>query len=96
MVIGVDPHKASHTAVAIDGTKDEVSSIKVRATRRRVEHLVGIALAGAEPEQPHVHVEHVSDLDEQQWALRGRCGTRTHDLSRVRVRSTPTMTSPAG
>jgi len=40
VVIGVDPHKASHTAVAIDGVEDELSSVKVRATRRQVDQLV--------------------------------------------------------
>ena len=35
-----DPHKASHTAVAIDEAEDEISSVKVRATRRQVEQLV--------------------------------------------------------
>jgi transposase len=40
VVIGVDPHKASHTAVAIDEAEDEVSRVKVRATRRQVEQLV--------------------------------------------------------
>ncbi len=40
VVIGVDPHKASHTAVAIDETEDEISSVKVRATSRQVEQLV--------------------------------------------------------
>ena len=40
VVIGIDPHKASHTAVAIDEAEDEVSSVKVRATRRQVEQLV--------------------------------------------------------
>ena len=40
VVIGVDPHKASHTAVAIDEAEDEISSFKVRATSRQVEQLV--------------------------------------------------------
>ena len=40
VVIGVDPHKASHTAVAIDEAEDEISSVKVRATGRQVEQLV--------------------------------------------------------
>jgi transposase len=40
VVIGVDPHKASHTAVAIDEAEDEISSVKVSATRRQVEQLV--------------------------------------------------------
>lgn len=40
VVIGVDPHKASHTAVAIDEAEDQISSVKVRATGRQVEQLV--------------------------------------------------------
>ena len=40
VVIGVDPHKVSHTAVAIDEAEDEISSFKVRATSRQVEQLV--------------------------------------------------------
>jgi len=40
VVIGVDSHKTSHTAVAIDEAEDEISSVKVRATRRQVEQLV--------------------------------------------------------
>jgi transposase len=45
VIIGVDPHKASHTAVAISRDEDELASLKVRATRRQVEQLV----AWAEP-----------------------------------------------
>ena len=45
VVIGVDPHKASHTAVAIDEAEDQISSVKVRATRRQVDQL----LCWAEP-----------------------------------------------
>ena len=45
VTIGVDPHKASHTAVAIGDGEDELAKVKVRATRRQVEQL----LAWAEP-----------------------------------------------
>jgi transposase len=45
VVIGIDPHKASHTAVAIDEGEDELSKVRVRATRRQVEQL----LTWAEP-----------------------------------------------
>jgi transposase len=45
VIIGVDPHKASHTAVAISGDERELASIKVRATRKQVPQL----LAWAEP-----------------------------------------------
>jgi transposase len=43
VVIGVDPHKASHTAVAINDAEAEISSVKVRATRRQVEQLMSWA-----------------------------------------------------
>jgi transposase len=45
VIIGVDPHKASHTAVAISASEEELARKKVRATRAQVEHL----LAWAEP-----------------------------------------------
>jgi transposase len=45
VVIGIDPHKASHTAVAVDGGEEPLSSVKVRATRKQVEQL----LSWAEP-----------------------------------------------
>ncbi len=45
VIIGVDPHKASHTAVAIDQDEDQISSVKVRATLRQVDQL----LTWAEP-----------------------------------------------
>jgi transposase len=40
VMIGIDPHKASHTAVAIDGDEDHLSSVKVRATHRQVDQLI--------------------------------------------------------
>jgi transposase len=40
VVIGIDPHKASHTAVAVDGGEEALSSVKVRATRKQVEQLL--------------------------------------------------------
>jgi transposase len=45
VMIGIDPHKASHTAVAIDRDEDQIASVKVRATNRQVEQL----LCWAEP-----------------------------------------------
>jgi hypothetical protein len=35
VMIGIDPHKASHTVVALDGAEDQLLSVKVRATSRR-------------------------------------------------------------
>lgn len=39
VIIGVDPHKASHTAVAIDDGESEISRVTVGATRRQLEQL---------------------------------------------------------
>lgn len=43
--IGVDPHKASHTAVAIDTSEAQLDHKKVRAARTRLDQL----LSWAEP-----------------------------------------------
>jgi transposase len=43
VMIGVDPHKGSHTAVAIDDAEDQLGELRVRATRRQVEQLLGWA-----------------------------------------------------
>jgi transposase len=45
VIIGVDPHKGSHTAVAINTDEDELDHKKVRACRTQVDQL----LAWAEP-----------------------------------------------
>jgi transposase len=45
VMIGVDPHKASHTAVAIGKDEDQIGSVKVRATMRQIDQL----LTWAEP-----------------------------------------------
>jgi transposase len=43
VMIGVDPHKGSHTAVAIDRNEVELASVTVRATRRQVDELLAWA-----------------------------------------------------
>jgi hypothetical protein len=40
VIIGIDPHKATHTAVAVNGSEDELSSLRVRATRAQVDKLL--------------------------------------------------------
>ena len=40
VTIGIDPHKASHTAVAIDRSETELARRKVRASRRQIDHLL--------------------------------------------------------
>jgi transposase len=48
VIIGIDPHKASHTAVAIGCDEQQLAEIKVRATCQQTERL----LAWAEPLGP--------------------------------------------
>jgi transposase len=43
VIIGVDPHKATHTAVAIDRSESELARARVRATRKQVPQLLGWA-----------------------------------------------------
>ena len=43
VIIGVDPHKATHTAVVIDASEVELACKQVRATRRQVDQLLGWA-----------------------------------------------------
>src|SRR5918994_1112777 len=58
VIIGVDPHKATHTAVAVDHTEAELSRARVRATRKQVPQL----LSWAEP------------LGERIWAIESAGG----------------------
>ena len=43
VVIGVDPHKGSHTAVAIDEHEQQVARVQVRSGPRQVEQLLAWA-----------------------------------------------------
>lgn len=58
VIIGVDPHKATHTAVAVDREEVELARAKVRATRNQVSQL----LSWAEP------------LGERTWAIESSGG----------------------
>jgi transposase len=40
VIIGVDPHKGSHTAVAIDSGEAALGQLRVRAARRQIEQLL--------------------------------------------------------
>ena len=40
VVIGIDPHKQSHQAVAVDGAEAELARLEVRATKTQVDRLV--------------------------------------------------------
>jgi hypothetical protein len=39
-MIGVDPHKATHKTVAIDGCEVELAKLKVRASKRQSAQLL--------------------------------------------------------
>lgn len=43
VMIGIDPHKGSHTAVALDADERVLAELKVRADRRQTERLLGWA-----------------------------------------------------
>jgi transposase len=43
VLIGVDPHKGSHTAVAVDDGERELARLTVRADRRQLERLLAFA-----------------------------------------------------
>jgi hypothetical protein len=58
VMIGVDPHKRSHTAVAIDRDEVELAAIEVRASGRQVAELV--AWAGG--------------FEDRTWAVEGAGG----------------------
>ena len=45
VMIGIDPHKGSHTATALDATEHELAGLKVRAGRP-CEQLLGLAAPG--------------------------------------------------
>ncbi len=40
VIIGIDPHKATHTAVAVNGDEDELARLKLRASRGQVDKLL--------------------------------------------------------
>lgn len=58
VIIGVDPHKATHTAVAVDCNEVELARARVRATRKQVPEL----LSWAEP------------LGQRTWAIESAGG----------------------
>ncbi|MGA3149908.1 MAG: IS110 family transposase [Acidimicrobiales bacterium] len=90
VMIGVDPHKASHTAVAIGRDEDQLAKVKVRATSRQVEQL----LCWAEPfEKRTWAIESVGGMG---YLLAQQLGARGEDVldvpatlaARIRVLAT--------
>ena len=48
VMIGIDPHKASHTAVALDESEQLLGELRVRSAANQVERLLGWAAPFAE------------------------------------------------
>src|SRR5579863_8215229 len=44
VLIGIDPHKATHTAVAVDNRETALGELTVKADRHQVEHLLKWAI----------------------------------------------------
>ena len=42
VIIGVDPHKATHTAVAISSGEQELARMKVRSSGAQADQLIGV------------------------------------------------------
>jgi transposase len=58
VMIGVDPHKGSHTAVALDERERPIDELRVRSASNQVERLLGWA----------------APLGERTWAIEGAGG----------------------
>jgi transposase len=58
VLIGVDPHKGSHTAVAIDGDEKQLAMLRVRATKAQCDQLLAWATA----------------FPERRWAIESAAG----------------------
>ncbi len=58
VMIGVDPHKGSHTAVVLDDKEEPVGELRVRAAANQAERLVGWA----------------APFGERTWAIEGAGG----------------------
>ena len=58
VMIGIDPHKASHTATAIDPTEHVLAKVRVRANRDQLDRLL----------------EWAADLPERAWAIENATG----------------------
>jgi hypothetical protein len=63
-MIGVDPHKASHTAVAISGAEEQLGQLRVRSSAAQAERL--LAWAAAWPERTWA-VEGAGGLGHLDW-----------------------------
>jgi transposase len=59
VVIGIDPHKATHTAAAAGGREEPISSVKMRAPEDKVDQFLSWAKP---PEKPTWAIESAGGL----------------------------------
>ena len=71
IIIGIDPHKATHTAVAIGGDESELATVTVRATRQQTDELI----SWAEP-----FTKRTWAIVSNGLAVRGSCPRRRGDI----------------
>jgi transposase len=79
VIIGIDPHKGSHTAVAVDATEQVLAELRLVAGRRQLDQLLAFA----------------ERLPERRWAVESAAGLgRLVAQQRVRV-GEPVIDVPA-
>ena len=89
VIIGVDPHKASHTAVAIGGDERELAKVTVRATCQQTPKLLAWAEPFAERTWAIESAGGLGYLLAHNSSMPAKCPRRPPTLaSRVRVLST--------
>jgi transposase len=89
VIIGIDPHKASHAAFAIDDQEHELAQLSVRAGQRQLEQLLGWARPFAERRWAIESAGGLGYLLAQQLIVAGECVVDVPATlaSRVRVLS---------
>ncbi len=80
VMIGVDPHKGSHTAVAIGSDEERLGQLRVRASASQAQRLVKWAAA----------------WPERTWAVEGAGGRRQRRQRRHESRGSQRLHPPRG
>jgi hypothetical protein len=72
VMIGIDPHKTSHSATAIDGTETVLTRTRVKASAKQLERLLEWAAAWPERVWAIEHATGLGLLLAQQFLRAGR------------------------
>ena len=82
--IGIEPHRATHTAVAIDGSEIVLGEITIRADKDQTAKLIewaGSVDVRQRTEQGELPDAHVIDLTVLEWRLAPSGASRSIDVS---------------